>query len=110
MQLSFRCNPIRDIKTRLCAVSVHYYSCGRLWHLDPKVDEAAEGVVWNICVSSVPRQFNANIRSALIGAGLPKLAQWIAEPRSEIWFASKHTCLLYYSPDDDLFTVTEHDW
>jgi len=111
MQLSFNCKAIHDIarEDRVSVVSVHYSNHGRLWHLDPHVDENAEGNVWGIMVDSVPRQFNARVRTGLIGSGLPILAKWISRHRSEIWYTTKHICVLYYSSNDDSFITAESD-
>ncbi|KAA1257223.1 hypothetical protein LF1_53720 [Rubripirellula obstinata] len=89
-------------------LSVSFDHLGRLWHLDPRDNPDAEGCVWNIRVSSVPRPFNAHVRNSLIESGLHQLADWIVKPRSDIWFASNHSVLLYFSPNDDILSVVEH--
>lgn len=108
MQIWFTCHVTRKADETMPVLSVSLDHYGRLWHLDPRDDTEAEGRVWNIRVSSVPRSINAHVRSSLLESGLHQLADWINKPRSEIWFASNHSYSLNFSPRDDILYAIEY--
>ncbi len=62
---------------------------------------------WGISVQATLRTQRARVKELLLAEGLPRVAEWLATPRDEVWRYGRKSCEILYSPLDDALVIKE---
>jgi hypothetical protein len=64
-----------------------YYSAG---HADVMGAHASGVPAWSISVRPVPSAHRSIAKRSLVEVGLPRVRQWLSEPRRATWLSERH--------------------
>ena len=62
---------------------------------------------WTLRVYPVRRQLKAQAREALVGHGLPKIAEWLSVDRPSSWYFGRKACEVVFLPTESAVRVDE---
>jgi hypothetical protein len=62
---------------------------------------------WSLWVYPVRRQRKAQAREALVGEGLPRIAEWLSVDRPSSWYFGRNVCEIVFLPKESAVRVDQ---